>query len=203
MCRATPLLAVLLTCQAALAQDAARPLTPAEAAKKIDQQITVELMVKSSGGNRNRYLNSAADYSQPGNFTIYIPEAAVRKFAEAQIAKPDEYYYGKTIQVTGTVTLARDKPQLTVNDPSQVKIVPSGRRVQPSSALKSILPAGPEMPDPSAVQVSVAGSNTATRISSLFPTTNLPFATTTDGESPIKSQPVGGWSEVHVFATGS
>src|ERR1700740_2227710 len=86
---------------------------------------------------------------------------------------------------------------------SQVRIVPSGRRVQPSSALKSILPAGPERPEPSAVQVSVAGSNSATRISSLLPTTNLPFATTAEGESPIKFQPSGGCKEVHVFATGS
>src|SRR5262249_31589717 len=77
---------------------------------------------KSSGGNRNRYLNSASDYSSPSNFTIYIPEAAVKKFAEMKIEKPDEHFYGKTIQVTGTVKLSRDKPQIVVNDPSQIKI---------------------------------------------------------------------------------
>ena len=109
--------------QIAVAQDAGPPLTPAEAAKKLDHQVTVELTVKSSGGNRNRYLNSAADYSQPGNFTIFVPEAAVRKFADAKIDKPEEYYYGKTIRVTGTVTLVRDKPQIAVTDPAQIKIV--------------------------------------------------------------------------------
>src|SRR5438876_6662369 len=85
---------------------------------------------------------------------------------------------------------------------SQVKTVPSGKSVQPSSALKSLLPAGPVRPVPTAVQVSEVGSNTATRLSSLFPIKNLPSGTTADGESPIKSQPVGGGSDVHVFATG-
>src|SRR5689334_1020132 len=85
---------------------------------------------------------------------------------------------------------------------SQVKIVASGRSVQPSSALKSLLPWGPVRGEPTGVQVSVVGSNTATRLSSLFPIKNFPFGSTADGESPIKSQPVGGGSEVHVFATG-
>jgi acetyl esterase/lipase len=125
MRRAIVLFALLLACSVAVAQEGTKPLTPAAAAKKIDQQVTVELEVKSSGGNRNRYLNSAADYSAPSNFTIFIPEAAMRKFVEAKIEKPDEYYYGKTIQVTGTVTLTRDKPQMTVNEPAQIKIVES------------------------------------------------------------------------------
>jgi acetyl esterase/lipase len=106
-----------------IADDGPQRLTPAEAAKKIDQQVTVELAVKSTGGGRNRYLNSAPDFSQAGNFTIFIPQAAMPKFTAAKIDKPDEYYYGKTIQVTGTVTLNREKPQITVTDPAQIKIM--------------------------------------------------------------------------------
>ena len=117
------LLLLLFLGSTAIADDAARPLTPAEAAKKVDQQVTVELEVKSTGGGRNRYLNSAPDYSQASNFAIFIPQAALPKFAEAKIEKPDEHYYGKTIQVTGTVTLNREKPQITVSDPAQIKIM--------------------------------------------------------------------------------
>ena len=101
------LLAALTFVSGAIGQDTSKPLTPAEAAKKIDQQVTVEMAVRSTGGNRNKYLNSAADYSSPANFTIFVPEAAVKKFAEAKIEKPEEHYYGKTITVTGTVTLVR------------------------------------------------------------------------------------------------
>jgi acetyl esterase/lipase len=117
------MLAGLIIASGAMAQETTQPLSPADAAKKIDQQVTVEMAVRSTGGNRNKYLNSAPDYSSPSNFTLYIPEAAVKKFAEAKIEKPEEYYYGKTIQVTGTVTLVRNKPQLTVNDPSQIRVL--------------------------------------------------------------------------------
>ena len=114
---------LLLLGSTAIADDGSQPLTPAEAAKKVDQQVTVELAVKSTGGGRNRYLNSAPDFSQAGNFTIFIPQADMPKFTAAKIDKPDEFYYGKTIQVTGTVTLNREKPQITVTDPAQIKIM--------------------------------------------------------------------------------
>jgi acetyl esterase/lipase len=119
------MIAGLVMSHSVAAQDVNRPLTPAEAAKKIDQQVTVEMEVKSSGGGRNRYLNSMPDYSAASNFTIFIPQAAMGKFAQAKIENPDEHFYGKTIQVTGTVTLAREKPQIAVTEPGQIKIIES------------------------------------------------------------------------------
>jgi acetyl esterase/lipase len=122
--------AALLTCQFAAGQNKSSPLTPDEAAKKVDQQVTMEMTVQSSGGNRNRYLNSARDYAAGNNFTIFIPEMAVPKFAAAGVERPEEYYYGKTIQVTGTVTLSRlrlrgqqiERPQIVVNDPAHISV---------------------------------------------------------------------------------
>ena len=35
----------------------------------VDQQVTVEFEVKSTGGERNRYLNSAPDFSAANNFS--------------------------------------------------------------------------------------------------------------------------------------
>src|SRR6202030_4478899 len=81
---------------------------------------------------------------------------------------------------------------------SKVKTVPSGNKVHPSSALKSLFPTLP-----SNVHVKVAGSNAATCISNLRPTTNRPSGRTTEGESPMKSQPGGAGSGVQVFATGA
>ena len=106
-----------------LAQESApKPLTPAEAAKKVDMKVTVEMEVKSTGGNNNNYLNTHADYKDAANFTIFIPKAALAKFAAAKIEKPTEYYKGKTIQVTGTVTLFEKKPNIRVEDPAQIKV---------------------------------------------------------------------------------
>ena len=85
MSRAMLFIALLLLSPVVLAQESQKPLAPAEAAKKADQQVTVEFEVRSTGGGRNRYLNSASDFSRPGNFTIFIPQAALAKFAEAKI----------------------------------------------------------------------------------------------------------------------
>lgn len=106
-----------------LAQEAPKPLTPAEAAQKINSKVTVQLEVKSTGGVSNNYLNSQADYKDPANFTILISKLVLPKFAAAGIEKPLEYYKGKTIQVTGTVQLFEQKPQIRVADPLDIKVV--------------------------------------------------------------------------------
>src|SRR6476469_4907420 len=84
-----------------LAQEDAKPLTPEEALKKVDEKITVVMEVKSTGGNTARYLNSQADYRSDKNFAVFIPQNALVKFHKADIDEPSQYYKGKTIQVTG------------------------------------------------------------------------------------------------------
>jgi DNA/RNA endonuclease YhcR with UshA esterase domain len=120
-----PLTTLLLLSAAALAQPAPKVVTPAVAAKSIDQKVILQMEVKSAGGNSNRYLNSTSDYKDPNTFTIYIPEAVVPKFKQTPVGDPSVYYKGKTIQVTGTVTLYKEKPQITIDDPAQIKVVPA------------------------------------------------------------------------------
>src|SRR5271157_4296572 len=74
---------------------------------------------------------------------------------------------------------------------SKVSTDPSGMRVQPSSASKSLLPLLLTV-----VQVRVAGSNNLICFVSLFPTKNLPFGRTEAGESPMYFQPFGGFRAV-------
>jgi flavin-dependent dehydrogenase len=81
---------------------------------------------------------------------------------------------------------------------SSVRTEPSGRRVQPSSALKSLLP----VPG-STVQVSVFGFSSAILFISLLPTMKMPLGSTTEGESPMYFQLAGAGRFVHVFAAGS
>src|SRR5258708_4875481 len=93
------LAAVLLSWCPLLAQEDAKPLTPEEALKKVDQQVTVLMEVKSTGGNTARYLNSETDFRGDKNFAIFIPQVALIKFFKADIEEPAKYYKGKTVQV--------------------------------------------------------------------------------------------------------
>jgi len=101
-----------------------KPLTPAEAAKKVDENVTVEMEVRSAGkGNGVVFLNSEADFKDAKNFTIFLDKDALAKFKKAKIEDPADYYEGKTIQVKGKVTLYQDKPQIAVRRPDQIEIV--------------------------------------------------------------------------------
>jgi len=98
-------------------------VNPAQAARLLDKRVTLQMDVKSTGGTSNCYLNSAANYQDAANFAVFIPEDALEKFKLARIEKPKEFYKGKMIQVTGTVTLYKEKPQIRVDDPAQIKVV--------------------------------------------------------------------------------
>jgi DNA/RNA endonuclease YhcR with UshA esterase domain len=100
-----------------------KAIAPAEAAKKVNEKVTVEMEVKSTGGKEANFLNSEADYKDAKNFTVFIPEAALEKFKKAKIDDPKTHYKGKTVRVTGTVTLYREKPQIKVEDPTQIEVV--------------------------------------------------------------------------------
>ena len=122
--RLSAVLIVFAFAPLALPDDApAKPLTPAEAAKKVDQKVTVEMEVKSTGGRSNRYLNSEADYKSADNFTVFIAKEKLPKFKDAKIDDPAEYYKGKTIRVSGTVTVSDDKPRIEVDGPDQIQVV--------------------------------------------------------------------------------
>ena len=135
-CVALLLLAILLGSDLqATAQAPPKPIPLAEAAKKVDQEVTIEFEVKSSGGVRNCYLNSAPDFSQASNFTVFIPQAVRNKFTAAKIDKPEEYFYGRKIQVTGKVILVRDKPQIVIQTPSQITVTnPDAPRIYKTKA---------------------------------------------------------------------
>jgi hypothetical protein len=112
------------------AQEEGGPIAPEVALTKVDQRVTVRMEVKSTGGNTARYLNSQADYRSDKNFAIFIPQAALAKFQKAQIEDPAQHYKGKTIEVTGIISLGGSKtvsnrPQIRVDDPAQVKIIDS------------------------------------------------------------------------------
>jgi hypothetical protein len=100
-----------------------KPIPPAEAAKKVNEKVTVEMEVKSTGGRSNIYLNSEEDFKAEKNFTIFIGKDQLEKFKKAGIENPAEYYKKKVVQVTGTVVLEKEKPWIKVEEPEQIKVM--------------------------------------------------------------------------------
>jgi hypothetical protein len=126
------------------AQEGTGPVSPDEALAKVDQRVTVRMEVKSTGGNTARYLNSDANYRSEKNFAIFIPQAALPKFQKAEIEDPAQYYKGKTIEVTGIVSLGGSKtvsnrPQIRVDDPAQIKVIDAEAEV-PAPKVKGRAP---------------------------------------------------------------
>lgn len=74
-------------------------------------------------GIRAIYLNYEVDFRSEKNFAVFIPNVALAAFQKANGADPGKYLRDKTIVVTGTVTLAQNRPQMRVEDPKQIKVV--------------------------------------------------------------------------------
>jgi DNA/RNA endonuclease YhcR with UshA esterase domain len=101
-----------------------KPIPPAEAAKKVNEKCTVDWKVQSTGKTRTLvFLNSEENYRDAKNFTVVLFEKAIAGLKKNQIDDPAAYYKGKTIRVTGTVTLYNDRPQIKVEDPQQIRVV--------------------------------------------------------------------------------
>lgn len=123
MCRCA-LAFILVFVPSALAVDDAKVLTTDEAAKQVDKKCTVQMDVKSTGKSGElTFLNSNENFRDDKNFTIVIDKDAIEKLKKAKIDDPIAHFKGKTIQVTGTVTLYNKKPQIKVQDAEQIKIV--------------------------------------------------------------------------------
>jgi DNA/RNA endonuclease YhcR with UshA esterase domain len=106
------------------------PLSPLEAAHRIDEHVTVEMLVKAAK-NCSRcsqiFLDSEEDHHNPENMAVAVSMAARAKFKEALIDDPASHFRGKTIRVSGAVILKNDRLEIEVNDPRQIEIVENAR----------------------------------------------------------------------------
>lgn len=97
-------------------------VTAEEAQKRVGQTVTVCGGVASTRyadttQTKMTYLNLGRPYPDQ-LLTVVIPSQlrALYRF------RPEEYYKGKRICVAGTVTMYRDKPQIIIDDPFQIRI---------------------------------------------------------------------------------
>jgi DNA/RNA endonuclease YhcR with UshA esterase domain len=108
----------------AVAEDQPKPLGPAEATKKVNEEVTLQMEVKSANLRQGVcFLNSEADFKDAKNFTVFIDKDALAKFKEAKIEDPAAHFKGKTVQVKGKVTLYRDRPEIKLTGPDAIQIV--------------------------------------------------------------------------------
>lgn len=122
--RTSALAIVLAFVPRVVAEQPAAPLTPAEAAKKVNEQVTVQMDVKTATGrDRFCFLNSEENFRDPKTFTVYINRDALKKFKAAKIEDPAAHFKGKTVQVTGKVVLYNNRPEIVLAGPDAIKIV--------------------------------------------------------------------------------
>lgn len=98
-------------------------LTPAEAAKKVGDEVTVQFVVKSARRTADKsrlFLNSKANYRDEDNFTVMLTGKALEgAYKDAE----GEALTGKTVRVKGTVQLYQNRPEIAVEDEKQVEVV--------------------------------------------------------------------------------
>ena len=125
--RLTAALLILLVGPLLVAGDTdGKALSPEQAAKKVNEKVTVEMDVQSVGKAKTGgliFLNSLADFKDSKNFTVVLDTKAQEKLKSAKIEDPQVHFKGKRVRVTGTVTLFKERPQILVSDPGQIEIV--------------------------------------------------------------------------------
>jgi len=109
-------LALLAVMFAALAIAQAPPsYTAAEAARHVGETATITDRVDGvhQSGKGNIFLNMGGKYPNQA-FTAFIPSSSAAQFSNPQ------QYEGRTVGVSGKITLYQGKPEIVVNSPSQI-----------------------------------------------------------------------------------
>jgi DNA/RNA endonuclease YhcR with UshA esterase domain len=118
--------AVLLISLTCFGAEEPKVITPAEAAKHVNETVTVEMTVQSSRLLADRsicFLNSHKDFREEGNFAVVILREAIEAYKAAEVADPAAHFQGKKIRVTGKVTQRDDKLQIRVEATKQLVLV--------------------------------------------------------------------------------
>ena len=101
------------------------PLTPLEAANRLNEHVTVEMLVRAAKNCPHCsqvFLDSEGDHHDPRNLAVAVTETGAARFKGARIGDPALHFKGKTIRVTGVVTLKDNRPQIEVDDPGQIEV---------------------------------------------------------------------------------
>jgi hypothetical protein len=102
------------------------PLSPLEAASRINEQVTVEMLVKAAKHCPHCsqiFLDSEEDHHDPKTLAVAVTETGKVKFGERRMDNPAGHFKGRVIRVTEVVILKDNRPQIDVDDPRQIEVV--------------------------------------------------------------------------------
>src|SRR5436309_14440621 len=101
------------------------PLSPQEAANRVNEWVTVEMIVKAAKNCPHCsqiFLDSEEDHHDPNNLAVAVSETGAARFKGAGIHDQARHFKGKAIRVTGVVTLKDRRPRIEVDDPGQIEV---------------------------------------------------------------------------------
>jgi hypothetical protein len=91
---------ILVPFVAGAAPPADRPLSPLEARKRVNEKVSVEMLVRASKNRLEKhkeiYLDSEADFRDKKNLAVVINAAGAAKFKAAGIKEPAGYFIGRS-----------------------------------------------------------------------------------------------------------
>lgn len=102
------------------------PLSAPEARTRINERVTVEMSVKAAKNCQRcslMFLDSEEDHHDSKNFAVAVTDTGKAMFREAKIDDPAGHFKGRSIRVTGLVTVKDNQPQIEVDDPGQIEVV--------------------------------------------------------------------------------
>jgi alkaline phosphatase D len=111
--------------EASVARLDGKPLTPEWIEKHLQQEVTLDMRVASTGmarGGEMIFLNSAKDFRSDENFTIVLDRKAQDSLKEKGVADVRSHFDGQAIRVVGTLSLYREKPQIIVSEAGKIRI---------------------------------------------------------------------------------
>ena len=127
-CQACAALVLILGADLAVAAED-RPLTPAEARKKVGAKVTVEMTVRAAKDRLQKrgeiYLDSEEDFKDQKNFAVVITRAGAASLKAAGIGSPAEHFKDKKLRATGTVKEVEKVPRIDLDDARQIRLVES------------------------------------------------------------------------------
>ncbi len=104
-----------------------KPLSPAEARKKVGESVTVEMTVKAAKDRLEKrgeiYLDAEEDFRDEKNFAVVITKAGAASLKEAGIDDPAAHFKGKKVRATGTVKEVEKVPRVAIDDAKQIRVV--------------------------------------------------------------------------------
>src|SRR5262249_51489638 len=124
-CQASAAVVVVLAASLTLAAEG-KPLTPAEARKKVGETVTVEMTVRAAKDRLAKrgeiYLDSEGDFKDEKNFAVVITRAGAGALKAAGVDSPAEHFQGKKVRASGTVKEVDKVPRIEVNKAGQIRL---------------------------------------------------------------------------------